>query len=256
MAIGAALLFGVRLPVNFASPYKARSIIEFWRRWHMTLSRFLRDYLYIPLGGNRKGRFRRYVNLFITMILGGFWHGAGWTFVIWGGLHGVYLAVNNGWRALLGRVWPSGAPLAPLGRGLSRVITFLAVVAGWVFFRAADVHTALRMLRAMAGGGGLAVPESLATVAPHLTRASGPVDSGKALAVALLFLGIAWLGPNTQQLTAYVPPVSTSATYSGAEVSRRPRWRPSMRWALATGCLFAVCLMFLSKVSEFIYFQF
>src|SRR5262249_40838271 len=87
MAIGGGLLFGIRLPINFASPYKAVSIIDFWHRWHITLSRFLRDYLYVPLGGNRKGRSRRYVNLLITMLLGGFWHGAGWTFVVWGSLH-------------------------------------------------------------------------------------------------------------------------------------------------------------------------
>ena len=100
MAVGLCLLFGVRLPYNFNSPYKAWNITEFWRRWHMTLSRFLRDYLYVPLGGNRHGRARRYVNLMLTMLLGGLWHGASWTFVIWGGLHGAYLVVNHGWQWL------------------------------------------------------------------------------------------------------------------------------------------------------------
>ena len=100
MAIGLARMIGIRLPLNFHSPYKAGSIIEFWRRWHMTLSRFLRDYLYFPLGGNRHGRQRRYLNLLATMVLGGLWHGAGWTFVIWGALHGLYLVVNHAWRAL------------------------------------------------------------------------------------------------------------------------------------------------------------
>ncbi len=98
MAIGIGLMFGIRLPDNFNSPYKAASIIEFWRRWHITLSTFLRDYLYIPLGGNRKGRLRRYVNLMLTMLLGGLWHGAGWTFIVWGGLHGLYLCINHFWR--------------------------------------------------------------------------------------------------------------------------------------------------------------
>jgi D-alanyl-lipoteichoic acid acyltransferase DltB (MBOAT superfamily) len=98
MAIGLALLFGIRLPVNFRSPYKATSIIDFWRRWHITLSRFLRDYLYIPIGGNRLGAQRRYINLMLTMALGGLWHGAGWNFLIWGALHGVFLAVNHLWR--------------------------------------------------------------------------------------------------------------------------------------------------------------
>jgi len=100
MAIGIGLMFGIRLPINFFSPYKAVNIIDFWKRWHMTLSRFLRDYLYIPLGGNRKGSTRRYFNLMVTMLLGGLWHGAGWTFIIWGGLHGIYLAINHVWHGL------------------------------------------------------------------------------------------------------------------------------------------------------------
>ena len=101
MAIGSARIFGITLPVNFFSPYKAVNIIDFWRRWHITLSRFLRDYLYIPLGGSRGGKARRYGNLLVTMLLGGLWHGAGWTFVIWGALHGAYLVINHGWRRLL-----------------------------------------------------------------------------------------------------------------------------------------------------------
>src|SRR5438874_10110851 len=101
MAIGISLMFGIFLPVNFNSPYKAASIVEFWRRWHMTLSHFLRDYLYIPLGGNRRGRMLRYVNLMVTMLLGGLWHGAAWTFVIWGALHGAYLCVNHAFNALV-----------------------------------------------------------------------------------------------------------------------------------------------------------
>lgn len=100
MAIGAALLFGIRLPANFASPYQSASIIEFWRRWHITLSRFLRDYLYVPLGGSRTGKARRYLNLFSVMLLGGLWHGAGRTFIVWGGLHGLYLVMNHGWREM------------------------------------------------------------------------------------------------------------------------------------------------------------
>jgi alginate O-acetyltransferase complex protein AlgI len=100
MAIGISKLFGIDLPVNFASPYKSTSIIQFWQRWHMTLSRFLRDYLYFPLGSNRKGKLRRYVNLMTTMLLGGLWHGANYTFLIWGGLHGCYLMINHAWRCV------------------------------------------------------------------------------------------------------------------------------------------------------------
>ncbi|HIE55101.1 MAG TPA: MBOAT family protein, partial [Chromatiaceae bacterium] len=100
MAIGIGRMFGIKLPINFNSPYQALNIIDFWRRWHITLSRFLRDYLYIPLGGNRKGPARRHVNMMVTMLLGGLWHGAGWNFVIWGGLHGSYLVVNHFWRQI------------------------------------------------------------------------------------------------------------------------------------------------------------
>jgi len=100
MAIGLARMFGIKLPLNFTSPYQSTSIIDFWHRWHMTLSRFLRDYVYIPLGGNRRGPTRRYLNLMTVMLVGGLWHGAGWSFVVWGGLHGLYLLVNHAWRAL------------------------------------------------------------------------------------------------------------------------------------------------------------
>lgn len=150
MALGIALMFNIRLPINFNSPYKATSIIEFWRRWHITLSTFLRDYLYIPLGGNRRGTGRRYLNLMLTMLLGGLWHGAGWTFVIWGALHGVYLAVNNLWRELVAARFLGWVPnwLSALTGGL---LTFIAVVAAWVVFRADNMEQALVMLKAMFG---------------------------------------------------------------------------------------------------------
>ncbi len=144
MALGLALFIGIRLPINFLSPYKSASIIEFWRRWHITLSRFLRDYLYIPLGGNRKGRVRRYVNLMITMLLGGLWHGAGWTFVLWGGYHGLLLALNHGWNRLRETL---GLPAIP--RPLAVAITFMLVMAGWVLFRAESVNGALHLMRAI-----------------------------------------------------------------------------------------------------------
>src|SRR6202162_1284956 len=131
MAIGISLMFGIFLPLNFNSPYKARSIIDFWRRWHMTLSQFLRDYLYIPLGGNRRGPALRYVNLMITMALGGLWHGAAWTFVIWGVLHGLYLCLNHAWINYGPAIGPRVAPLANLA---AFALTFLAVVVAWVFF--------------------------------------------------------------------------------------------------------------------------
>src|SRR4051812_29405777 len=161
MAIGISLMFGIFLPLNFNSPYKATSIVEFWRRWHMTLSQFLRDYLYIPLGGNRRGRALRYLNLMITMLLGGLWHGASWTFVAWGGLHGLYLVLNHAWRGV--RAHFGAAPAAPsaASRVAGVAVTFVAVVVAWVLFRAASFGAAQSMLAGMFGLNGIALPETL-----------------------------------------------------------------------------------------------
>ncbi len=146
MAIGLARMFGVKFPENFNSPYQSRSVIEFWRRWHMTLSFFLRDYLYIPLGGNRRGELRRHLNLFITMLLGGLWHGANWTFVIWGALHGIFLSINHLWTSSKRRM-PDAAAWA---------LTFFLVTGAWVFFRAQSFAQAISMLEGMAGRFGFA----------------------------------------------------------------------------------------------------
>jgi alginate O-acetyltransferase complex protein AlgI len=171
MAIGLSLLFGVRLPLNFASPYKSLNIIDFWRRWLMTLSQFLRDYLYLPLGGNRLGPIRRYVNLMITMMLGGLWHGASWTFVVWGTLHGLYLVGNHGWRSLwAGTKIRSTLPLPPPIAAFSIALTFLAVVIGWVIFRAKSLHGAVMILTGMAGQNGFVLPSAVAAMIPGLSR--------------------------------------------------------------------------------------
>jgi alginate O-acetyltransferase complex protein AlgI len=145
MAIGLALMFGLRLPINFNAPYRAVSIRDFWRRWHMTLSRFLRDYLYIPLGGNRCGAVRQAANVVVTMLLGGLWHGANWTFVVWGGLHGLALAVNHLWQ---------GRGLR-LPRPAAWALTLVFVMACWVLFRSADFITAGDILSSMVGAHGL-----------------------------------------------------------------------------------------------------
>ena len=147
IAIGCALLLGFRFPQNFDAPYRALSIQDFWRRWHMTLSRWLRDYLYIPLGGSRGGVRRTYRNLFLTMLLGGLWHGAAWTFVVWGALHGGYLVgervVKARWQEARG---PDAAPLwpAPVTRALQWFLTFHLVCLAWIFFRADSVGHRLR----------------------------------------------------------------------------------------------------------------
>jgi alginate O-acetyltransferase complex protein AlgI len=147
MAIGLGLMLGFEFPQNFNSPYKACGFRDFWRRWHMSLSRWLRDYLYISLGGSRRGRLRTYVNVMLTMLLGGLWHGANWTFVLWGAYHGLLVA---GERALGKR-----NPLARLPRGLKRAGTFLLVTLGWVLFRSASMGRAGDYLGALFGARGL-----------------------------------------------------------------------------------------------------
>jgi D-alanyl-lipoteichoic acid acyltransferase DltB (MBOAT superfamily) len=197
MALGVALLFNIKLPANFDSPYKATSIIDFWRRWHMTLSRFLRDYLYIPLGGNRKGVLRRYLNLFVTMLLGGLWHGAGWTFVVWGALHGTFLTINHLWREAIAGRFMRWVPnwVGSLSGG---IITFIAVVAAWVVFRSSDISHARIMLEAMFGIN--ARPISLESVLHGQLLLTTDL-SGREL-IKLLFLALAWvwLLPNSNRL--------------------------------------------------------
>jgi alginate O-acetyltransferase complex protein AlgI len=255
MAIGLARLFNIRLPLNFDSPYKAVNIVEFWRRWHITLSTFLRDYLYIPLGGNRHGTARRHVNLMATMLLGGLWHGAGWTFVIWGGLHGAYLVVNHGWQALASRLPGRSARRGPLGAIVSAALTFVAVLAAWVFFRADSVDTALRMLQGMAGSNGLTLPASWQFLAPAGAHASAlfggafphlPWEPRATLTTLGLGLAIVWLLPNTQQF------MGEQAWPRGQALA----WRPTPAGAAIAGVALAYSLLRIDALSPFLYFQF
>jgi D-alanyl-lipoteichoic acid acyltransferase DltB (MBOAT superfamily) len=196
MAIGLALMFGLRLPFNFDAPYRAVSVREFWRRWHMTLSRFLRDYLYIPLGGNRSGAVRQAANVVLTMLLGGLWHGANWTFVVWGGLHGVALAVNHLWSRTGLR----------LPKPIAWALTMLFVMLAWVLFRAANFSTALAVLRGMLGLHGFAMPaltnESEAAIAIGCAVALvGPVSQRFALT---LLRPVPWLAVPTGILLSWL----------------------------------------------------
>lgn len=155
MAIGLSYMLGIKLPVNFNSPYKAINIIDFWRRWHMSLSRFFRDYLYIPLGGGRRGAFRKYLNLFIVMVIVGFWHGAGWTFILWGTYHGSLLILNHGWHACKTMLSNSfhfkinSKITSKILQYLSIAFTFLLVVLGWVLFRADNFATVENFYKGM-----------------------------------------------------------------------------------------------------------
>jgi len=148
MALGVAQMFNIKLPQNFDRPYLSFNIQEFWRRWHITLMRFIKNYIYIPLGGNRKGDFRTYQNLIMAFLIGGIWHGAGWTFVLWGFLHGVAMVINRLWRRLN----------VNLPKLLSWIITFNFVNIGWIFFRAENIETAFNIIAAMAGRNGFLMP--------------------------------------------------------------------------------------------------
>jgi alginate O-acetyltransferase complex protein AlgI len=230
MAIGISLMFGIFLPLNFDSPYKATNIIDFWRRWHMTLSQFLRDYLYVPLGGNRRGRTLRYVNLMITMALGGLWHGAAWTFVIWGVLHGAYLCVNHAWN----NYGPSIAPrFARLANIVAFILTFLSVVIAWVFFRADSLSTALFVLSKMAD------PTQIAF---------GRGEMAYTLLI-VVYAGIAWFAPNTQSIMGY-----DHKNRKVGEALGGWRMRPAFLYIGAAVLAFGI--LGIQQHSEFIYFRF
>ncbi|MCT7984127.1 MBOAT family protein [Laspinema sp. A4] len=272
MAIGAALLFGITLPLNFYSPYQATSIIEFWRRWHITLSSFLRDYLYIPLGGNRHGEFRRQINLMITMLLGGLWHGAGWTFVLWGGLHGIYLVINNQWRAIC-KKWRGDRQSNPgWTRFISGGITLIAVIVAWVFFRANNLDTALLLVQGMMGENGISIPLAIANKLGFIKaglaslgitfKSFGGEQFIWTYIWGLILLIIALLCPNTYQLMKGDNPLQTQELIFSKIPEISPlkflAWQPNFIWAIIMGIATFILLKTFLGVpeSEFLYFNF
>jgi alginate O-acetyltransferase complex protein AlgI len=269
IAIGLSRLFGIKLPINFNSPYKATSIIDFWRRWHITLSRFLRDYLYIPLGGNRAGRIRRYANLMLVMLLGGLWHGASWLFVAWGGLHGFYLITNHAFRYIMERPLSKRLGLDHYLPPFAALTTFPAVVIAWVFFRSESWHSAVLMLRAMAGRSGIVVPDKfLALLGPfragivetfHIV-AGNVVTFGQPGPV-LFLIGTAlfvFLLPNSQELLAKFEPALDRIPEPRSSLDRLLAWHPSVPNAVVSAVLALVILLkiYSGVPGEFIYFQF
>jgi alginate O-acetyltransferase complex protein AlgI len=230
MAIGISLMFGIFLPLNFNSPYKATSIIDFWRRWHMTLSQFLRDYLYIPLGGNRHGSALRYLNLTITMLLGGLWHGAAWTFVIWGALHGLYLCINHAW-VNYGPSIPE--PLRRPAGVAAFLLTFLTVVIAWVFFRADNLDSAISVLSDMAD------PSQIVF---------GRTEKLQSVLIGI-YAAIVWFAPNTQEVVGY-----DHKNRSVGQVIGAWQVRPLLLYGGAAA--FALGILGIQQHSEFIYFRF
>ncbi|MGE0709456.1 MAG: MBOAT family protein [Planctomycetota bacterium] len=282
MAIGSARLFGIRLPLNFDSPYKATSIDDFWRRWHMTLTRLVLDYLYTPLAlrlaraaveldltPSARFPLATALPLALAFIAVGVWHGAGWTFLLFGALHGGYMVLNALWREFrrrrrrrlgLGGQAPSPGPAL---RWLCRVATFLAVVFSLALFRAKDLSAVGRLYEAMLGLHGFPLPQRyelmLGPVARALARlgvtfAPVPLLKLKAVAVLPVLLAIVWLAPNTQQILARHSPALGVVPSDGEP--RWWEWRPTWYWALVVGAIAALALLGLTSVDRFIYFQF
>ena len=236
MAIGLGLLFNLRFPVNFNSPYQATSMIDFWRRWHMTLGLWVRDYLYIPMGGNRGGEFGKMRNLFSSMLLIGLWHGAGWQFVFWGGTHGLLLMLNHQWRRLK----------IQLPKIISWGLTFLCVTVCWVFFRAENLHDALNVLAAMTDVRKIVLPtdgfyEKYLSFLNGWGVAFAPWTlhvslKRAAVTLAVLLLGLRFL-PN---------PVALMDT----------KFCPNWKWSTATVIGLVLGILHIAKNSPFLYFQF
>jgi D-alanyl-lipoteichoic acid acyltransferase DltB (MBOAT superfamily) len=236
MALGLARMLNVRFPLNFDSPYQSANIADFWRRWHITLGAFLRDYLYIPLGGNRRGLTRRSANLMATMLLAGLWHGAAWTFVLWGGLHGLYLIVHRLYRR----------SLPPLPPAPARPLTLLAVTIAWVPFRAASFGATTAVLAGMAGLHGVALPRMIVSSLPVLATFAQPVPVMPSLGDAR---------------TLSFPEVSACLLLGWLIVLAFPNIhrmsQTTRHWTLTAGFAFSVqALFFAPHVAPFLYFQF
>lgn len=258
MAIGLARMFNIVLPINFDSPYKSKSIIEFWRRWHITLSDFLKNYLYIPLGGNRLGVIRKNVNLLITMLLGGLWHGAGYTFIIWGFMHGIALVVNHLWHDMLQKVQLDSLFNLRLYKIVAQLLTFIFVVYAWVFFRANDLDSALLIVKAMSKVNGLVLPEHyyhflyrLGFSPEWLPGSMGTIGYFKGTKELLLLacgFCLAWALPNTKSLF-----LSGSYSQKGGDSLT---WSPSVIWSGLIALMSVAILLNLTKMSTFLYYQF
>jgi alginate O-acetyltransferase complex protein AlgI len=238
MAIGLSWMFNVRLPINFDSPYRARSISDFWRRWHISLSTFLRDYLYFALGGNRHGALRRYGNLMTTMLLGGLWHGASWSFVIWGALHGAYLMVNHGFRALCGERLCERLDRSRSFGLFAWLLTMLAVLVAWVLFRAQSLQGAVAILGAMLAGP---------AAADNTLLWNAGLQLGTGLSWCVALAAMAFLAPNSNRI--------------GEWLLQRVHRGDTLRWVVGSLAMCTVLFLLLvntarDSVSAFIYFNF
>ncbi|WP_331712952.1 MBOAT family O-acyltransferase [Legionella waltersii] len=247
MAIGLARMFGIIFPLNFNSPYKSRDIITFWRRWHITLSRFLKDYIYIPLGGNRKGSLIRYTNLLITMLIGGLWHGAAWTFIVWGALHGIYLVINHFWKYFKSGYFSSLINFnSAWYKILAQGVTFFAVMVGWVYFRADSISAGNSIIHSLIFGK--------LTIKPNIYS----MHDIKVLVELIIATGaIIFIAPNTQQLLKkWTPAIETYPNEISDYKYQIFQWNPNISFAAICAMLTIISFLALGHVSEFLYYKF
>ncbi|MBH45122.1 MAG: membrane-bound O-acyltransferase family protein [Flavobacteriaceae bacterium] len=252
MAIGIAMLFGFNLPINFNSPYKSRSIIEFWRKWHITLSEFLKDYIYIPLGGNRGKKARIFTNLFITMFLGGLWHGASWTFIIWGLFQGLLLSINHTWRSshLSNKI-----EYLLMYKIMTWMITYFCIVVGWVIFRSHSTSHAFEYLKVMTFSNGILFPDrwklQLSDFFQNFLSFSPDIDLNKNhLLIGLFLFAFVLIIPNTNQILDYL-----KQDYD-KESKNILKWKPKIIYGIILGLVSGISIVSISTEREFIYFQF
>ena len=275
MAVGLGRVFGIKIPVNFYSPYKATNIIDFWRRWHITLSSFLRDYIYIPLGGNRLGQLKKYNNILLTMVLAGVWHGSGWTYAIWGGLHGFYLIINHLWQAISISTNQIFNPFNnKVGKLLSRALTFIVVVIAWVIFRAENMQVAEEMYKGMIGLNGVSIPSPLVKHFGELKEqmqtwgVSFPLEGKRPFVNTYKWIVISmvtvWLTPNIYQFMQNFEPnfkkpakyIVDETTQNSKHIRNILKWSPSKFWAIMTSLILVAAIMAITTIQEFIYFQY
>lgn len=235
MAIGLGLMFNLKLPVNFNSPYQAKSMIDFWRRWHMTLGLWVRDYLYIPMGGNRNGELSQMRNLFVSMAIIGLWHGAGWTFIFWGAMHGIALMINHQWRRLK----------ITLPKFVNIGLTFITVLLLWVFFRAENFSSAWNVILSMTDIYNTGIPDDgfihkhlgmLASYGINFSTWRMPNGINTVLSALLgLFIVLIW-APNPIKLM--------------------DKFKPNNIWVVIISGMLIYSILHLNNYSEFLYFQF
>ena len=245
IAVGLGYLFGFKLPINFESPYKASSLISFWRSWNITLSQFVRDYIYIPLGGKRHGFLRQSFNIFMVMLIGGIWHGTGATFILWGGAHGVCLTINHLWRGFRKSLGHSLKNENFFNTMISRLATFLTVIFLWVIFRSDTLNSALSIIQSLLG----------LHSAPDSEFNNIKINEDR----LWFFLFIAWFAPNTREIMSRYFSAnnkSDKSQQSSELESHWYHWYPNQWWAALTAILFIMSLLGLTHSKEFIYFQF